>query len=303
MAKLPFRKNTKKRTVRRSPNAKANRLGTTSTYRPAKKVKTDRTKRDQKRRWSLKLEGMLVILLATFIGYRLLVLRDSVLIEYDISAPQTLENLDELSIRIGTGVDAELSAQALGRVKPFLPRDDINVFLSSIPEISSWSISTSTLSSKLNLNVDFAEPIALYSVGGQQFYLTEDGRLAGMGSSQIYSVYDQNELIIVQDTQSLLVPEVGDRVLSAVDAQAIKAAVDALDAEGRGAQSVRLTDAPREAQVVIEDSGGLYAKVFLDGDIAGQTASIVEGLDYLEQNDIVPEEFIDVRLVERFIYR
>lgn len=163
------------------------------------------------------------------------------------------------------------------------------------PEVKMVELTMAGFLQPAQVAVALRQPVASWIIGGKQYYIDASGtafeRVVGIPPALV--VEDKSG--IDPNSNSSIAPERMIRYVGRL--------VAILNEKGQGVSRLELPLlTSRQVDVYLEGRGYGF-KTNIDRDPAGQAADIVNMVSYLDNKQIVPESYVDVRVSSKAFYR
>jgi hypothetical protein len=172
-------------------------------------------------------------------------------------------------------------------------------FMDKYPEVADVSVSLPLISRRPVISVDTAEPVVVLASNNQLYALDKRGK-AIMKAEELQAE-TRKSLPIVSDESGLSV-NVGKTVLPSDEIQFITTVLAQLKAKNIPVQSITLPAAAKEMYLRVEGQK-YYVKFNFASDARVAVGSFLAVKAKLEQTNVTPAEYIDVRIDERAYYK
>lgn len=165
------------------------------------------------------------------------------------------------------------------------------------PELSEVRLAFSVIGSGYTLSVAPSSAALIYTASDSKTYIVDtSGRVmsSNTGAAPI-------GLPMVMD-QSGLIPKVGDHVLPADDVESIQMIVYQLQQHKMDVESMTLPVAAQRLEVKIANTP-YYIKFSLHDAVGQQIGAYIATIKKLERENLVPTDYVDVRIADRVYFK
>lgn len=170
-----------------------------------------------------------------------------------------------------------------------------NELLEDIPEATDIAVALPIVSRSPVVYVRIAEPSLLLSTGSQQLILDEKGRAIADANKE------DGSLIVVKDKSGLSI-NIGDQAIPTNQIIFINEVKAQLERKNYKIDYFELSKNANELIVKLKKKD-FDIKYNLSGDVRLQSGTAIATLRYLDQKNITPSKYIDVRVEERAYYK
>ena len=170
------------------------------------------------------------------------------------------------------------------------------------PEIQKVTVKSQLFSRNPQLFVSFRQPVLFWKTSKQEqsYYVDSQGKAFAL------NVFGKDDLLVKVNDASAIPAELGAAVVSSRQIKFLGVLVGQVQAKSQGKIKVsRITfpaSSTKEVNVNFNDKP-FFARVYLDRSPEEQASEIITSALYLSQKNIVPAEYIDVRVKDRVFYR
>ena len=202
---------------------------------------------------------------------------------------------------------------------PFIPREEITSLLSEKSYIAASSIEVNVGISRLDISVVPEQPLAVIATDdGYEFILTTAGYLledfdADHTVAGVAKLVAPGVFADAHSNNNKVLPETTLRAILDVSCffgitnpyVADKTNCNLQPAFGLKLDRVELTSNPRQLDIIVTNPEADQLRIIMstDGDIFEQGTALIKTLEFLHREDKpLPEQYIDVRLIDRTIY-